>query len=82
MKKSELRNIIRSVIKEQSQDNLLKRVQRLINLYGTEEKLKRVYNTFKNDREMLAWYKTNFEPLRSQIPSIPSSDELMKLIKK
>lgn len=81
MKKSELRNLIRSVIKEQSQDNLLKRVQRLINLYGTEEKLKRVYNTFKNDGEMLAWYKTNFEPLRSQIPSIPSSDELMKLIK-
>ena len=81
MKKSELRNLIRSVIKEQSQDNLLKRVQRLINLYGTEEKLKRVYNTFKNNGEMLAWYKTNFEPLRSQIPSIPSSDELMKLIK-
>ena len=81
MKKSELRNIIRSVIKEQSQDNLLKRVQRLINLYGTEEKLKRVYNTFKNNGEMLAWYKTNFEPLRSQIPSIPSSDELIQLIK-
>ena len=81
MKKSQLRQIIRSVIKEQFQDNLLKRVQRLINLYGTEEKLKRVYNTFKNNGEMLAWYKTNFEPLRSQIPSIPSSDELMKLIK-
>ena len=81
MKKSELRKIIRSVIKEQSQDNLLKRVQRLINLYGTEEKLKRVYNTFKNNGEMLAWYKTNFEPLRSQIPSIPSSDELIQLMK-